>query len=56
MTNRPRIDPNRQAAASITLQVRVTPNEAAKLRKVAKAQEKTVSELLRAALELVGVK
>jgi hypothetical protein len=56
MANRPRIDPKRQAAASVTLQVRVTPGEAEKLRKVAAKQERNVSDLLRDAIQQAGVK
>ena len=56
MANRPRIDPKRQAAASVTLQVRVTPREAKKLRKVAAEQERNVSDLLRDAILQAGVK
>ena len=56
MANRPRIDPKRQAAASVTLQVRVTPSEADKLRKVAAKQDRNVSDLLREAIQQTGAK
>lgn len=56
MANRPQIDPKRKQAATEMLRVRVTPNEAAKLRKVAKQQDKTVSQVLRAAILQAGVK
>ena len=56
MANRPQIDPKRQQAATEMLRVRVTPTEAAKLRKVAKQQDKTVSQVLRAAILQAGAK
>ena len=56
MGNRPHIDPKRKQAATEMLRVRVTPSEADKLRKVAAKQDKTMSEVLREAIQQTGAK
>ena len=50
------IDPKKKSNGTELLNVRVTRQQAAAIRKIAKAQDKTVSDLLRAALDQAGVK
>lgn len=54
MANRPQIDPERKQAASVQVMVRMTPDQAAKVRKLAKKRGETVSQVVRDAVEQVA--
>lgn len=54
MANRPQIDPKREQAASVQFVVRMTPSQAAKVKRAAERRGVPVSHVIREAVEQVG--
>lgn len=54
MANRPQIDPKREQAATVQVMVRMTPTQAAKVKRIAQRRGVTVSHVMREAVEQVG--